>query len=164
RRTMRLSFSHLWRSRPARPAAPRRPASPRLSVEALEDRTVPAAFSELVVFGDSISDTGNFFLASGGAVAGPPYLAGRFPHGPGWVEVLAQRLGLPAPAPSLLGGSNYAWGSAETGPGLSFFGAPNVGLQIDRFLADRGGLAGDELVVVLAGGNDLAWQPPYSSA
>lgn len=49
------------------------------------------------------------------------------------------------PAPSLLGGTNYAWGSAETGSGLSAFGVPNVGLQVDQFLADRGGFGGDEL-------------------
>ena len=51
---------------------------------------MPAAFSGIVVFGDSLSDTGNFFLASGGAVAGPPYFEGRFSDGPVWVEVLAE--------------------------------------------------------------------------
>jgi hypothetical protein len=61
------------------------------------------------------------------------------------VEVLAQELGVTTPAPSLLGGTNYAWGSAETGSGLSAFGVPNVGLQVDQFLADRGGFGGDEL-------------------
>lgn len=121
-----------------------------------------APISEIVVFGDSNVDTGNLFLATGGVVAGPPYAAGRFSNGPVWVEVLAGELGLPAPAPSLVGGTNYAWGGAETGSGLSFFDTPNVGLQIDLFLADRGGLVGDELIVVAAGGNDLIWQEPFS--
>jgi len=123
-----------------------------------------APFSEIVVFGDSLSDTGNGFLFTGGVAAGPPYFQGRFSNGPVWVEVLAQELGLPAPGPSLAGGSNYAFGGAETGDGLSFFGTPNVGMQIDAFLPDRGGFAGDELIVLLAGGNDLAWRPPYSPA
>jgi phospholipase/lecithinase/hemolysin len=117
-------------------------------------------FSEIVVFGDSLSDTGNFFLASNGEVAGPPYFEGRFSNGPTWVEVLAGRLGLPAPTPSIVGGTNYAWGGAETGDGLSFFGSPNVALQIESFVTDRGGFRGDELVVVAAGVNDLVWQPP----
>ena len=60
-----------------------------------------------------------------------------FSNGPVWVE-LAARMGLPAPAPSLTGGRNFAWGGAETGDGLSFFGSPNLGLQIDFFLDDRG--------------------------
>jgi phospholipase/lecithinase/hemolysin len=118
-------------------------------------------FSEIVVFGDSLSDTGNLFVASGGAVAGPPYFEGRFSNGPVWVEVLAAELGLPAPAASLLGGTNYAWGGAETGPGVSSFATPNVGLQLESFLADRGGCTGDELIVLAAGSNDLLWQAPF---
>jgi phospholipase/lecithinase/hemolysin len=120
-----------------------------------------APFSEIVVFGDSLSDTGNLFLASGGVVAGPPYFEGRFSNGPVWVEVMAAELGLQAPLPSLVGGTNYAWGGAETGSGHSSFDTPNVGMQIDLFLADRGGFTGDELIVVAAGSNDLLWQAPY---
>lgn len=119
--------------------------------------------SQIIVFGDSISDTGNFHLATGGVVAGPPYFEGRFSNGPVWIEVLAEQLSLPAPGPSIIGGSNYAWGGAQTGGGLSFFGTPNVGVQIASFLSD-GDLCGDELIVVAAGSNDLAWQPPYSPA
>jgi phospholipase/lecithinase/hemolysin len=118
-------------------------------------------FSEIVVFGDSISDTGNAFLLTEGAAVGPPYFQGHFSNGPMWVEVLASQLGLPAPGPSLGGGTNYAFGGARTGPGLSPFGTPNVGLQIDLFLAESGPLAGDELIVVAAGSNDLSG-PPHS--
>jgi phospholipase/lecithinase/hemolysin len=121
-----------------------------------------APYSAVVVFGDSTVDTGNLYLASEGAVAGPPYLPGRFSNGPVWVEVLAARLGLGAPKPSLGGGTNYAWGGAGTGGGSSLFGTPNLGSQVGSFLADRGGLAGDELVVISAGVNDIAWQAPYS--
>src|SRR5262245_14581793 len=87
--------------------------------------------TEVVVFGDSLSDTGNLFLASGGTVATPPYFNGRFSNGPVWVEVLADKLGLDAPTPSVLGGTNFAFGGAETGAGLSSFDTPNVGMQID---------------------------------
>jgi phospholipase/lecithinase/hemolysin len=128
--------------------------------------TGPAAaapYSEIVVFGDSLSDTGNANLGflDGGVAAVPPYYEGNFANGPVWVEVLADRLGLPAPEPSLAGGSNYAWGGAESGPGLSFFGTPNVGMQIDSFVAARRRFHGDELVVIAAGSNDFAWRPPW---
>src|SRR5262245_65983712 len=83
-------------------------------------------FSEVIVFGDSISDTGNGYIFTGGFAAGPPYFDGRFSNGPVWVEALAQELGLPVPTPSLNGGTNYAIGGEETGPGLSFFDTPNV--------------------------------------
>lgn len=121
-----------------------------------------APYSEIVVFGDSTVDTGNVNLASGGAIAGPPYFSGRFSNGPVWVEVLAEQLGLEGPSPSLIGGSNYAWGGAETADGLSSFDTPNLGMQVDFFLEDRDGLTGDELVVIAAGANDIAWKAPYS--
>src|SRR5262245_35474111 len=95
-------------------------------------------FSEVVVFGGSTVDTGNLHLASGGVVAAPPYFAGRASNGPLWVEVLADRLGLQAPAPGLTGGTNYAWAGAKTGDGLSPAGTSNVGTQVGFFLADHG--------------------------
>jgi phospholipase/lecithinase/hemolysin len=112
-------------------------------------------YTELIVFGDSLSDTGNYNLASGGVLYPPPYYEGRASNGPSWVERLAQKLDLPAPGPSLLGGTNYAFGGAETGYGNSIFnGTPNLGVQIDTFLGDGNPLCGDELIVVRAGGND----------
>src|SRR5262249_6764393 len=35
---------------------------------------------------------------------------------------------------------------------------------VQMFLGDRGGCTGNELIVLLAGANDLAWQPPYGVA
>ena len=92
------------------------------------------SFSNIVVFGDSLSDTGNLGTLTGGAApqtAGGAYFAGRFSNGPVWVEQLAKRLGLPAPTPSFLGGTNYAWGGSESSlVGISFQSTPNVGEQI----------------------------------
>jgi phospholipase/lecithinase/hemolysin len=121
------------------------------------------SFSAIVVFGDSMSDTGNLYLASEGTArpwppyfAGPPFFTGRITNGPVWVEHLANRLGLPAPAPSLLGGTNYAWAGAQTGGGISCRGTPNLGMQIQSFLDDADQRArDDQLFVICAGGNDL---------
>jgi outer membrane lipase/esterase len=80
----------------------------------------PAAagpFTDIFVFGDSLSDTGNLFVASGGTTPTAPYYNGRFSDGPVWVEGLAAGLGLDASsvAPALLGGQNFAFGGARTG-------------------------------------------------
>jgi phospholipase/lecithinase/hemolysin len=111
---------------------------------------------ELVVFGDSLSDTGNVFAATGGFLpASPPWLEGRFTNGSVWHEILSEGLGLPAAGPSLLGGSNYAWGGAETGPGFAQFGGvPNIGTQIEAYLALHTP-GEDQLFVIQGGNNDL---------
>jgi phospholipase/lecithinase/hemolysin len=116
-------------------------------------------FSNLLVFGDSLSDTGNIFAASGGTFVPPPYYEGRVSNGPIWTERLAQELGLPNPLPSFVftleeGGTNFAWYGAETGPGFSDSMTPNLGMQIDMFLGG-GMLTGEELILVRGGSNDL---------
>jgi len=80
---------------------------------------------QLVVFGDSLSDTGNVLIASHGAFPpSPPYSGGRFTDGIGisaglvWVESLADRLGLSRPTARLSNvypATNYAFGGAVTG-------------------------------------------------
>ena len=53
-----------------------------------------AQASEIITFGDSLVDTGNFSLATGGAIPPAPlYFNGRFSNGPVWVEQLANQLG-----------------------------------------------------------------------
>lgn len=112
--------------------------------------------SELVVFGDSLSDTGNLFDATGG-VFPPPlsgYDNGRFSNGPIWIEALADRLGIAVPIPNRFVGTNYAWGGAETGFGLSFQNTPNIGEQINAFLAGNTPMS-DQLLVIWGGSNDF---------
>lgn len=47
-------------------------------------------FSRLVVFGDSLSDNGNFY--GGVGLPKEPYFAGRFSNGPVWIEHVKDRL------------------------------------------------------------------------
>ena len=131
-----------------------------LAIESLEPRTVLSAqgfpLSEMVVFGDSLSDTGNTLLSTGGTIpTSPPYFAGRFSNGPVWVEALADDLNIPDPTPGVAGGTNFAFGSARSGDGISPVGTPNIGTQIDTFLDLGGTLDGDELVVVWGGANNF---------
>src|SRR5271170_5974004 len=69
----------------------------------------------IYAFGDSLSDAGNVFIGSGGTIPGFPYFDGQFSNGPVWLETLAAGLGLAPLTPSLAGGTDYAYGAAETG-------------------------------------------------
>ena len=70
----------------------------------------------MYVFGDSLSDTGNVSLATFGLLpVSPPYADRSFSNGPVWAQDLAQSLGLTALQPSLAGGTDFAYGGAETG-------------------------------------------------
>ena len=70
----------------------------------------------IYAFGDSLSDVGNIQFATLGVIPGAPYVNGQFSNGPVWVQGSAAGLGLAPLTPSLLGGTDYAFGSAETGP------------------------------------------------
>lgn len=114
-----------------------------------------APFSELVVFGDSLSDTGNVYWATQFQLPpSPVYFDGRFSNGPVWHEALAEWLGIAPAAPSLIGGTNFAWGGAETGSGMSLFGTPNLGDQIGLYLS-MSAPQPRQLFVVAGGGNDI---------
>jgi phospholipase/lecithinase/hemolysin len=77
--------------------------------------TAPAsAYTALYAFGDSLSDAGNAFIATGGKTPAPPYVDGHFSNGPTWVEDLSRDLGLGTLKPSLAGGTDFAVGGATT--------------------------------------------------
>lgn len=74
----------------------------------------PPSQAQIIVFGDSFSDTGNTFLATWGMVPNPLYYdAGRFTNGPNWIECYALKAGVHPPMPSRSGGWNFAHGGAK---------------------------------------------------
>ncbi|MFL5283870.1 MAG: SGNH/GDSL hydrolase family protein [Rhodopila sp.] len=85
------------------------------------------AYSAIYAFGESLSDAGNLSIStSTGGVpfpASPPYFseqygstkAAVFSNGPTWVQDLSLALGLGTLKPSLAGGTDFAYGGAETG-------------------------------------------------
>jgi outer membrane lipase/esterase len=113
------------------------------------------AYSALYAFGDSLSDSGNVSVLTGGAVPAAPYAPGRFSNGPVWVETLAANLGLAA-NPALLGGTNFAFGGAVTG-GPFTSSTPSLTAQVSTYyLPSVGGVADpNALYVVWGGGNDV---------
>jgi phospholipase/lecithinase/hemolysin len=92
------------------------------------------AYTALYAFGDSLSDVGNAYIASGLKVPISPYDAGRFSNGPIWLEDLSTKLHLAPVMPSLAGGTDFAFGGAQTGPTNVNTGSPTDLLgQVDAF-------------------------------
>jgi phospholipase/lecithinase/hemolysin len=73
------------------------------------------SISAIYAFGDSLSDVGNVYQATHGTEPGAPYVNGQFSNGNVWVQDLATDLGLAKLTPSLLGGTDFAVGGAESG-------------------------------------------------
>jgi outer membrane lipase/esterase len=126
-----------------------------------------AQFSNVIVFGDSLSDAGYFrpFLASLGL---PPQLVatlGRFTTNPGpvWSELVSTYYGV-QPAPSNAGGTIFAQGGARVAINPGFSTPPgaaerSVATQIGEYLAASGGQADpNALYAVWAGANDVFFQ------
>lgn len=124
-----------------------------------------AAFSEVIVIGDSLSDAGNFYTNTVGIYPpSPPYWEGRFSNGPTWVEVLAGRLGVATPTASwgiLSNRTNYAVGGAKTdytSPGIGWLDEFGMDKQVEWFHTDLTNNpswnVSEALFVVWGGAND----------
>jgi phospholipase/lecithinase/hemolysin len=135
------------------------------------------SFNQIFIFGDSFSDTGNnavlFDKFLGGArtdvpvpsqdfIPTAPYrttqltpgaTTDRYSNGPVWAEQFAAKFGLSATA-SLLGGTDYAYGGARTGPlGATLPSTPSLLDQVAQFRS-RGNVSPDALYILAGGGND----------
>jgi len=114
------------------------------------------SISQIVVLGDSLSDNGNFFVATG--FPAPPYWQGRASNGPVAVEYLAQSFMVPL--------KDFAWYAATTGVGniadggtVDAFGAfslPGITTVFQGALsANQFPIDPNALYIVWGGGNDL---------
>jgi phospholipase/lecithinase/hemolysin len=135
-------------------------------------------FSNLVVFGDSLSDTGNLasLLIAGGLPTTngiiPAFVNGRFSNGPLWVETFSADRGLTndrvqnfAIAGATTGRSNIALNQLAQVPGVPLPANLSAGLldQIDRYTQVSQGIGDpNALYVVWAGANDFLTLPRQS--
>ena len=131
-----------------------------------------AGYSGMVFFGDSLSDTGNIWYATGGASGGlppapyyqgasgtaPSYTGGQWSDylGPSWPTVFAAKFGLLATPSVVPGGNNYAWGGARTGVNPTAGDAPWLDQQVDLYLGTGAPPSANTLYSVMIGGNDVA--------
>jgi outer membrane lipase/esterase len=122
--------------------------------------------NQLVVFGDSVSDTGNTGLSTP-----PGYTAGRYTDGPDttpstqiqgvWHEQLATDIGLPSATPSAAGGTNFAYYGAVTNSN-----DPNylsLQTQVNNYLG-LGQTNANSLYLFWGGANDITNQAPSTNA
>ncbi|HTL89867.1 MAG TPA: SGNH/GDSL hydrolase family protein [Leptolyngbya sp.] len=103
---------------------------------------------QLYIFGDSLSDVGNVFRATGGNTPSEPYFEGRYSNGRVWVEELAAKLNL-----SKRQVKNFAWGGATTGE-RGENQVPGVLAQVEAFVKSQPNVDPPALFVVWAGAND----------
>ncbi|WP_009630504.1 SGNH/GDSL hydrolase family protein [Synechocystis sp. PCC 7509] len=111
-------------------------------------RAFAVSFTDIYVFGDSLSDTGNLFTATGGAFPpSPPYSPGRASNDRLWIEYLTEDLGANT--------TNYAFAGATTGSDNTFIpGLIGLQQQITNFQATNSFADPNALYVVWAGSND----------
>lgn len=115
------------------------------------------AYTELFVFGDSLSDPGNAYALTGGAIPPAPY-AGTFSNGPTAAQYMAADLGV--------GLHDYAIGGAMTGtdnylalttPALApVLGGTGIASQIAAWSPTAGFSSSNSLFMVWGGPNDLS--------
>ena len=150
-----------------------------------QDSKHTSEYTSIVVFGDSLSDTGNVAHLTedkyGVRIPGPAadYTDGRFTDGPDtlppaenyigvWVEQLAEMFpSKPEIKDSLDGGTDYAYGFATTGSGTGAFtfgpsdslsvNVENIGQQISDYLATHPKIDDKTLFVVWGGAIDVLY-------
>jgi phospholipase/lecithinase/hemolysin len=142
-----------------------------LGVLSLPERTAAQSFDDIVVFGTSLSDSGNAFALRGRASTPPdysldpllvpsaPYARGghHFSNGATWIEQFARPLGLAGSVrPAFVGSSgatNFAVGAARArDDGVNF----NLAHQVNAFLERSGGVVSpNALIVIEMGSNDV---------
>ncbi len=144
-------------------------AGGRAATAAADPPGVP--FRRIVAFGDSLSDAGNDFILSLNRLpVSPPYVDGHFTNGAVWVQDLAAWTGLPAVHASLSGGTDYAYGGAETGnEPLHSAGFLDLPSQMQQFRFLHHHASASTLYTISAGSNDVmdavsAWSTDPNTA
>lgn len=109
-------------------------------------------YGRVVTFGDSLSDNGNLYAATGNtSPTSPPYYQGRFSNGPVWTERLGYtqaRFG-----GSVAGSYNSAFGGSRTDNAVAF--PYGMRQQITNFLGSGGTFRSTDLVTIWGGANNI---------
>ncbi|MBI5693535.1 MAG: autotransporter domain-containing protein [Verrucomicrobia bacterium] len=145
----------------------------RLALAALfAGAMIPAAlaqtrtFTNQYTFGDSLSDNGNVFAATGGTTnASPPYFGGRFSNGRTFAEQLGNTLAVGATAPASVKTSmGFAFGGAAAAPAAAVDPVPTFAAQIQMFQSHGVSIQRTDLFTVWVGNNDVLNTAPQAPA
>jgi len=129
-------------------------------------------YSTIYAFGESLSDAGNLSISTATAAVpfpvSPPYFTEQydsakgvvFSNGPTWVQNLSIDLGLGTLKPSLAGGTDFAYGGAETGstpqdPSNPAIQAVSLQAQFAQFLLAEPNPSPNALYTLSIGANDI---------
>lgn len=117
-------------------------------------------FSGIVVFGDSLSDTGNLYEYMNHQLPmSPPYYKGRFTNGPVWIEYLIEYYYPNSSSEHL---ENYSFGGAgvlsleDDDPEIELF---TLRRQIDKYFKEHNESDPDKLYVIWIGSNNYLALP-----
>ena len=123
------------------------------------ENTIVATPGNLIAFGDSLSDMGNGKNSILNVPDVPPYWQGRFSNGQVWLEYMSDAYGVSTTIGSGAAvGDNRAFGGSQTGAGYSYVLLPNVGTQINNYLANvQSTIPSDVVVSLWSGGNDFLY-------
>jgi outer membrane lipase/esterase len=142
-------------------------ALPALTLATVALASLPCGaspYTSMVVFGDSLSDSGNDALLVGSTtqlitgntyIPSQPYAPGTtFSNGPVWASDVASAIGVTL-QPSVAGGTNFAFGGATTGttPPPS---PPSLIAQASQYLALTSSVASPNALYVIEGGGNNA--------
>ncbi len=114
-------------------------------------------FTNQYSFGDSLSDNGNAYLASGRIInTNPLNFGGRWSNGPTFVELLGNNLAIGSVAPAAVKTSmNFAFGGATAVPALSAVPFPSLPVQLQLFQSHAVTVQRTDLFTVWMGANDI---------
>ena len=125
-------------------------------------------FSRIIVFGDSLSDTGNAFMLTGGMFPPSAYYAdGKMSNGSIWVEHLAESLGMelqPEDQYAVAGACSGIENFASWSYGIPQLAGTGLQWQIATFLSDSGpgNVDPNALYIVWIGANDIFLANPQN--
>ena len=108
-------------------------------------------FTDLIVFGDSLSDPGNLPGITGQNQPPPPYFQNRFSSGPVSAELFPELLGFSATR-----GLNFAVGGAQFGTANNnpLLNGTGISAQVSGFLATNPTVRDTDLVQLFGGANN----------
>src|SRR6185369_4063476 len=113
-------------------------------------------FTSQYTFGDSLSDNGNAYAASGRTInTGPFNFGGRWSNGPTFAELLGNSLAPAATISAVRGNLDFAFGGATAVTALSTVPFPSLPVQLQLFQQQHAPIQSTDLFTVWMGANDI---------